>query len=517
MKKYLLNRYELLLFIIVLFIAFGANQTFLSKMYQFASVESNTSILWFSPFILVLLLFSALHVVLIPFSKSVSKLLIALLLLISALCAYFIDSFGTIIDKDMITNMLETDTAEVLDLFTLKLFLYLIFLFFLPSAIFWQTRFEKEEIFKGFIKRAIVAFLLLVVVSGVYMSVSKSYSSFFRNHKELKMYLNPYYPIASSVKYVQAFFKADITIKPIAQDAKKAANSKPRVMIFVLGETQRAANFSLNGYTQLTNPLLGKREDIISFTNFYSCGTATAVSVPCMFAKFGHDAWSDDKKYYENIIDVLQKVGTKIIYRDNNSGGSKGIADRVKDVKYWWGKEYDSILLQDLEENLANISSDTFILLHVEGSHGPTYFKRYSDNYRYFKPTCDTQDLEKCTQEMIVNTYDNTIVYADFIINETIEALKKYEKEYAVALWFISDHGESLGENGIYLHGLPYFIAPDTQKHVPSVLYVGDVQRYKALKQKEQQAYSHDNIFHTILGFYGVQTNEYDRKLDMLR
>ncbi|MDD4506719.1 MAG: sulfatase-like hydrolase/transferase, partial [Sulfurospirillaceae bacterium] len=181
------------------------------------------------------------------------------------------------------------------------------------------------------------------------------------------------------------------------------------------------------------------------------------------------------------------------------------------------GKEFDEILLQGLQESIEQTHEDTLIVLHQEGSHGPTYYKRYPDNFKKFTPTCDTQDLEKCSQEQIVNTYDNTILYTDFVINEAIKLLEKNEKNYQTSLFYVSDHGESLGENGVYLHGIPYFIAPEAQKHVPALFYLGNGnENLKKLIAKKTEKFSHDNLFHTILGVFKVQTSEYNPKLDII-
>jgi lipid A ethanolaminephosphotransferase len=181
------------------------------------------------------------------------------------------------------------------------------------------------------------------------------------------------------------------------------------------------------------------------------------------------------------------------------------------------GKSFDDVLLNDFQANLDKAYEDTFMVLHQEGSHGPTYFKRYPDAFKKFAPTCDTQELDKCSHEQIVNTYNNTILYTDYIINETINLLKANEDKYETTLIYVSDHGESLGENGVYLHGLPYMIAPEAQKHVPALFYFSDKQKTAHLALKENERFSHDNLFHTLLGRFAITTIEYKPNLDILR
>ena len=516
LTRYIFTSSQRLIFLFSFFITLFFNQTFFAKLFQFAWAEQNYTVLLSAPLVLILLFMAILNIVLALTHRYTFKSVMIFLLFLSASTSYFIDSFGTIIDKNMITNMIQTDSAEVFDLMTPKLLFYLLIGAILPSLLLHRTRVDFDSYRFEVIQKCLMAILLVGISIALYMGLSKVYSSFFRNHHELKMYLNPYYPITSSIKFITVNMKEKKVLAPIGLDAIKPMDEPKKLMILVVGETARAENFSLNGYRTQTNPLLQSRQDIVNFPNFYSCGTATALSIPCMFSKFSREEFNDDKYAYENLIDVAQRAGVRVIWRDNNSGGSKGIADRVKDSRYYGGKEFDEILLQGLHESIEQTHEDTLIVLHQEGSHGPTYYKRYPDNFKKFTPTCDTQDLEKCSKEQIVNTYDNTILYTDFVINEAIKLLEKNEKNYQTSLFYVSDHGESLGENGVYLHGIPYFIAPDAQKHVPALFYLGNGnENLKKLIAKKSEPLSHDNLFHTILGIFKVQTSEYNAKLDI--
>ncbi len=508
-----------IIFLVALGIATLCNITFFSKLFHYALSEQNYFLALSAPFILTLILIGILNILLLFTHKTLFKLTIALLMFTGALSGYFMDTFGTIIDANMYTNTMQTDSAEVLDLLTPKLFFYLGCASFIAFWVLFRAHISFSSYTKELGQKAFVALISLTLITGLYMSLSKSYSSFFRNHHELKMYLNPYYPIASFVKFAYAKIKPKPEFMAIAMDASRVSSEKKKLVVFILGETARAQNFSLSGYNVPTNPLLSKRNDIVFLNNFASCGTATAISVPCMFSKFGRNNWSEEKESYENVVDVLAKTGVRIIWRDNNSGGDKAIAKRMKDVVQYGGKTFDDVLLSDFQTNIDKAYEDTFVVLHQEGSHGPTYFKRYPDAFKKFAPTCDTQELDKCSHEQIVNTYNNTILYTDYIINETINLLKANEDKYETTLIYISDHGESLGENGVYLHGLPYMIAPEAQKHVPALFYFSDKQKtareHLALRASER--FSHDNLFHTLLGRFAITTTEYKPNLDILR
>ncbi len=488
------------------------------KLIMLAVEEKNYIVLLSAPFVFVLLLVACLNLLLVVFTRYGFKSILSFVLIIGASSSYFIDSFGTIIDKEMFTNMAQTDHTEVFDLMTPKLFFYLFIGGVAPAFLIFRYTLAYQSYAVEVGKRGAIILISLIMLGVLYSVLIGAYGSFFRNHKELRMYVNPIYPISSFVKFAKLKLKGQPAFTPIALDAHKDISEQKKLIVFIVGETARAENFSLNGYAKPTTPLLQSREDIVNFSHFYSCGTATAISVPCMFSKFSRAEFSDEKSAYENVVDVVQKVGVRVIWRDNNSGGSKEVANRVENAKYYGGKEYDEILLEDLQRAIDEKHEDTLIVLHQEGSHGPTYFKRYPEAFKRFTPACDTQDLNQCSQEQIVNTYNNTILYTDFVINQAIEMLKKNNSQYETTLFYVSDHGESLGEKGVYFHGIPYFMAPDAQKHVPAIFYFGDENREKFthLTNKKSDYFSHDNIFHTMLGLFEIKTQEYNPKLDML-
>ena len=516
-KKVLLIDSQKVIFLIAAYLTLFANFLFFRKLYDFAALEGNHPVIITAPFVLFLLLILVLNMVLLITHRYSFKAILFVLIAVSGLSSYFMNTFSTIIDKDMITNVFQTDSAEAFDLITFKLLVYLVLFCLLPILFLAKHKIEYKNYQSEILNKILMIFITLLITAASYMLLSKNYSSFFRNHNELRCYLNPSYPVYSFAKYLKREFQAPKIIKPIADDAHIKQTKKKKLFVFVVGETARAENFSLNGYDHETNPLLEAQNEIVNLPKFYSCGTATATSLPCLFSKFARSDYDDDKKYYENLVDVLNKTGIKVIWRDNNSGRSKGVADRTKDVKYFGGDNYDEVMLQDLQQSVDSSYEDTFIVLHQEGSHGPTYYKRYPDRFKKFKPTCDTQDLEKCTQEEIINTYDNTILYTDYFLNETIKFLQNNDGKYETFMMYASDHGESLGENGIYLHGMPYMLAPEHQKHIPAVFYFGKSMQAKRemLEASKAKEYSHDNIFHTLLGLFGVSTKEYDENLDL--
>jgi lipid A ethanolaminephosphotransferase len=365
------------------------------------------------------------------------------------------------------------------------------------------------------------------VLTTSLLCFSKFYSSFLREHKILRYYSNPGGVINGVIKYCKGFIKKDsFVFRKLGKDARiiKKDNTR-KLVIFVVGESARADHFSLNGYSKETNPLL-KNSNVTTFTNFRSSFTSTAKSVPSMFSIYPTNKYDREKILNtENSLDILKKCGVNVLWLDNNSD-SKGVALRVNYQRY---KSHDINPVCDIECRdvgmLANLQTyikahptgDFFIVLHQMGSHGPSYYKRYPKEFEIFKPVVKSNHFENCSKEQINNAYDNTILYTDYFLAKTIDFLKGNDSKFKTLMFYVSDHGESLGENGIYLHGLPNFIAPDTQRHIAAVLWHGkQFKNIRSFKVKCNDKLSHDNLFDTILGIMDVKTTVYNSENDFL-
>ncbi len=439
------------------------------------------------------------------------------------------DSYNIIIDSTMIQNAALTDTNEVTDLLNIKLVAYFLLLGVLPSVLIYKANILYPPLKSGIITKLKFIVILLVVIALQLFIFSKNYASFFREHKQARYYTNPVTYLYSVEKYIKGRLATrNVPVEPIGLDARVPVEDFHRELtILVVGETARADRFSLNGYERKTNPLLEK-EDVISFTNMHSCGTSTAVSVPCMFSMYNRDDYDDEKGYSkENLLDVLYHAGVNVLWRDNNSD-SKGVALRVQyeDFKTSQANTQCDIecrdvgMLDGLQEYIdAHTQDDILIVLHQMGNHGPAYYKRYPESFEKFTPVCETNQLEQCSEEQINNAYDNVILYTDYFLSRVIELLKQNSNTFETAMFYVSDHGESLGEKGVYLHGLPGFLAPEEQTHVATILWFGD--NYdeidtELVRLKANRDYSHDNIFHTVLGLMEVNTDLYNRDLDII-
>lgn len=523
------SKYKLI-YIVVLFLTLSGNSEFFSKTLLVYPLTTNNFGFLFS-LVLVIFLLNVLIFTLLS-SKWTIKPVLILVIIVSSMSSYFMNTYHMIIDDSMVQNIVQTNVSEAMDLFSIEQVLYFLFLGVLPSLFVYRYNIVNASLKREILSKIVIVFVTLLSIFAMIFVFSKHYTSFFREHKPLRYYVNPSYWIYSTGKYIgMNLSSSDSTIKPICEDVKivKDETKPKKIVIMVVGEAARADRFSLNGYSRHTNPRLEK-EDILNFPEMYSCGTSTAVSVPCMFSVYDRDDYSYNKAAStQNILDVLYSTNkVSILWRDNNSD-SKGVALRVPYENYRSPSVNpvcdeecrDEGMIIGLDKYIdEHKDKDILIILHQMGNHGPAYYKRYPKEFEKFKPVCKTNQLETCTQEEISNAYDNAILYTDYFLSKVIEFLKKYEHSHETAMIYMSDHGESLGENGIYLHGLPYFMAPQEQKHVGSLMWFGEKMKkdlnVQQIKKNTKQKYSQDNLFYTFLGLFEAQTEVYDKKMDIL-
>ncbi|RRS30285.1 MAG: sulfatase [Epsilonproteobacteria bacterium (ex Lamellibrachia satsuma)] len=520
-----------LIVIVSIFLVLFDNYSFFKNTFDVYPVQSgNIGFLISTGLVLTALIIFLLTLI---SSKWTTKPVLIIVLLVSSLTNYFMNSYHIIINDSMIRNTLQTNLNESMDLLTLKLVLYFLLLGVLPSYLVYRSTIQYRGIKKESFAKIKVILITLVVIAGCILIFSKHYTSFFREQKPLRLSTNPTYWIYSIGHYInKTINNGPIIVKSLGTDAKVTNTDEKhkKLVIMVVGEAARADHFSLNGYKKETNPLL-KNENIINFSNMYSSGTSTAESVPCMFSVFDRSCYSYKKGICnENVLDVLKHTNAiSILWRDNNSD-SKGVALRVPYENYKIpeknticseGECRDIGMLVGLDKYVEeHKDKDILIILHQMGNHGPAYYKRYPKEFEKFTPVCKTNQLEECSKEEISNAYDNAILYTDYFLSQVIDFLKKYDSSRKTAMIYMSDHGESLGENGVYLHGLPYFMAPDAQTHIGSLMWFGNEMSKEInitkIEQNKNKKYSQDYLFDTLLGIFNVKTKVYDKKKDIL-
>lgn len=503
------------------------NSTFWGHLFRIFEGRSVTALVFAGAvWALMLLVVSVLAV------RRAQKPALVAMLITAGVTSYYVDALGVVVDREMIQNAVTTTFAESKHLITLH-FLSHVFLYgMVPSILVLWVRIRRTSVVRGLAGTGLVAVLSAALLAGLLFTNLKAYSTVLRGNKELMGSVQPLAPMGAALRYGKMMFKStQIVVEPTGVDARPgpylARVGKPVLMVIVAGETGRAQNWSLGGYARDTNPEL-KTRDIVYYANATSCGTATATSLPCMFSPLTRAEYSYEGGLgHENLLDVLTHAGFKVEWWDNNTG-HKDIADRVSSrmmnaadgAGFCLPECIDGVFLKSLQDKAETITRNTVIVLHQIGSHGPSYWLRYPPERERYKPACHMPELTDCSTEEIVNAYDNTIAYTDWFLAQVVDLLDASDRVIP-AMYYVSDHGESLGEGGLYLHGTPWFMAPEYQTRVPMVLWMSDRFRDSlaldtaCLAKAAAGPVSHDNLFSTVLGMLDVTTTARDAALDL--
>ena len=514
-----------LLFFTCCYIALILNLPFLTKTTNAITALDHYNIMFLISLPVFLLSLTVLVQGVFAF-RWLTKPLLILTVLISSLIFYGTITYGIVFDYTMVQNTVETDTAEALSYLNVYASLFFLFFGILPAFLIYKVKLTYKPFIRELLSRLKVISLSLGTVLLIASVFYSNYAAVGRNNKDLLGYITPYKMIDASYKFIRNHFfypplKFQVldTLPTIVRD-----NSRKHVTVMVLGETARAQSFSLNGYSKPTN-INTEKHGVISFSDVSSCGTATAVSVPCMFSRLNKKNYNKRSAIaQQNAIDLIHLAGADVLWISNNNGSCKGVCTRVKTIQVATDKSnplcdgeycFDEALLAPLKQKLNSLTHDnTLIVLHMIGSHGPTYFKRYPNDKRIFIPDCQRSDIQNCSPEQLLNSYDNTIAYTDFVLSKVINELSILDKKDNIesSMLYISDHGESLGESGVYLHGLPYAFAPVEQTHVPMIFWTDNTQadfNTECLRDLSKSPMSHDNIFDTLLSIMSVKSKAY--------
>ncbi|KYL31204.1 hydrolase [Pseudoalteromonas agarivorans] len=446
--------------------------------------------------------------------------------LLCSLLFYSTLNYGVIFDKSMLQNIVETNSGEAFSYLNFQLVIFVVLLGIVPTYLF--SKFIIIGSFrvrlKSFVKLNLFALLCCALIAATFY---KEYASVGRNNRQLTSYITPFAFYTAGYKYLRDnYFYPPLPFKVLDNLPALENKTTTSLTVMVVGETARAANFSLQGYSRATNAYTSKL-GVKYFSDVSSCGTATAISVPCMFSRLNRKEYDSRlANSQENVLDIIQRSGVEVTWIDNNSS-CKGVCARVKSENIEPNKKhslcdgdycFDEILVSKLKDRIAKSNvKHKLIILHMIGSHGPTYYRRYPEHASLYKPDCDRSDIQNCTTTELTNTYDNTIAYTDRVLSELIKVLQE-SNEMEKSLLYVSDHGESLGEKGLYLHGFPYALAPTEQTHIPMIFWsnkLTDSEFNRCVELQHSKTFSHDNIFDTLLGLTHVNSNQYQPIYDI--
>ena len=481
--------------------------------------------------------------------RPLAKPLLALVIVLAALASYFVLAYGVLIDKTMIRNVFETDAVESAELVNAKLLVYVALLGVLPALVVLRWPSPRLSWRREALQRVGVVVASLAAVGLIAAGFYKDDASLLRNNRELRHVLVPVNWIAGVGSHVAESTRKPLPYESIGDGARTGArlappaaatgasaaptavaaagSDRPFVLVLVVGETARAANFGLAGYARQTTPQLAKVPGLVYFTEVSSCGTSTAISVPCMFSDLGREGFSPQRA---RARDILGKAGWERRWYGNNTD-CKGVCRDVTESRADPRAHprlcrpgqpcMDGAMFEDFKQGLDTLASRQVIVMHMLGSHGPDYHLRYPPEFARFTPVCRQTDFSKCAVTEIVNAYDNDILYTDHLLADAIASLQRLSPRIDSALLYVSDHGESLGENGIFLHAMPYAVAPRLQTHVPMVFWAspGAADRLgvdmACIASRRDAPLSHDNLFHSVLGLLDVETRARNPELDL--
>lgn len=488
----------------------------------------------------MLLIVFSVHVLLLSVlaHRRTVKPLLATLTLAAAVGAHFVQAFGVVLDPSMLRNVWHTDLAEARELLSPALLLNTALLGGLPLLLLARTEVLQRPWRRALRARLLLGGIALLTLAGSLWSVYQPLSSWMRQHREARYLITPANLVWSATSVLLSDARSAARPRtPIGTDAAAgpswAKRERPTVLLLVVGETIRAANWGLSGYARQTTPELA-RLPVVGFDGVESCGTNTETSLPCMFAPVGRRDYDEVRiRSSESLLHVLARAGVRVDWRDNQSG-CKGVCDGLPtqtvapaDAPGLCDGErcLDEALVADLDRRLEGANGTQVWVLHMLGNHGPGYFRRHPNGFAPFQPECRDDDLQRCPVGEIVNAYDNAVAYTDHVLATAIRRLQRHAGRVDSALLFVSDHGESLGEHGLFLHGIPYRIAPQQQTRVPMVWWSSQGFERAAglregclvpeLRRRSAGPVSHDHLFHTVLGVLDVRTALREPSLDL--
>lgn len=432
--------------------------------------------------------------------RFVGKCILAFTFIADAITLYFINSYEVLITDKMMGNVFNTQFSEASGFFSLSAVMYVVFLGILPCVYIFAQKVEYGS-FKRFMANIGAG---LGIVLAVALGHMKNWPWIDRNSTELGSLLMPWSYTVNTFRYYSAEKKRNA--KEILLPDAAIVKGGRDVCVLIIGESARRDHFSLYGYERQTNPFTAK--DSVTALIADAAATYTTAGVKAILS---HEPSS---KLYEILPNYMNRAGVDVTWRTSNWGEPPVHIEKylkVKDLKARYPEaddRYDGILLEGLKEDiLASDKAKTLVVIHTNTSHGPTYFKKYPSEFEEFTPVCTTVEMSKADTQELMNAYDNSIIYTDWLIHSVIETLKEIP-EVRSCMMYVSDHGESLGENNLYMHGVPMSMAPAEQVEIPFIVWDSD--ENTSIKNLEKVGQYH--VFHSIMNFLGIESPIYDEE-----
>lgn len=441
--------------------------------------------------------------ILLYLCRSVGKWIVALSFVADAVMLYFVNTYDVLVTDAMMGNVFNTRYSEASGYFSFAAVMYVIFLGILP-ALWTLTRKIDYKSLKLFGKSSGIALAVMIAVVAANIN---NFTWIDRHATKLGSLLMPWSYTVNTFRYYNSVKERNR--KEIKLEDVTSMTVSKDVVVLIIGESARSENFSLYGYPRKTNPLL--ENDGVTALKATSAATYTTAGVKAILD------YKPTDKLYELLPNYLYRAGVDVIWRTNNWGEPPLHIDKyqkVADLKALYpdaDERYDGILTTALKEQIEQCNTNKqLIVLHTSTSHGPTYYAKYPAEFEHFTPVCATVEMAKADRAELINAYDNTILYTDYLVHSVIESLKSI-KDRRCCMIFVSDHGESLGENNLYMHGVPMAMAPKEQIEIPFIVWQSD----NSLKIKSLEQVGQYHVFHSVLDFLGINTPILDENMSI--
>lgn len=434
-----------------------------------------------------------------------------------AAAQYFYCTFNIPLRYKSISWVLEASEAEITSYISTK---FMLFLFAGALLGVVHAYLARPLLQAPYGRRARVVLCLLLLSIGIYQFNAAIFKAFNQNQLTTTISMSKCAP-TSVIKGLQMYVKEEnksqkLSSLPQADTLSSTLlfpqNEKP-VIVFIIGESTRADHLSLNGYPRTTTPRLEITNGLINFGTAQSFATSTRVSLVGMLTNATR---SSRTPTVGSFVSFFKKHGYRTYFYSlqNKLGRSGHLTDTLISMSdtVVYHKGQDPYLLSLLKDTVALTAENKLILLHTTGSHF-SYNKNYTEEFRFFMPDQYENEDYKTDITPFINAYDNTVRKIDWMIAETIDLLKNTN---AVVI-YTSDHGESLGENGVMFHG---GTSPE-QSQVPFMIWLSDTYRKKhpeittALHAVPANTVSHDNLFHTIISLGGISSPVIEPSLNL--
>ena len=441
-----------------------------------------------------------LYYVLVWCLRFVGKCLVAFTLVGDAVMLYFVNEYQVLVTDEMMGNVFRTQYSEASGFFSWDGILYVLLLGFLPCIYVFARKVDY-----GSWKRCLgsVGITLAAIAVAVFGNM-KNWPWVDRNSTELGSLIAPWSYIVNTFRYYDAQKRA--SVQEILLPDVTAVTGSRDVCVLMIGESARRDHFSLYGYGKETNPYTSK--DSVTALVAESSATYTAAGVRAILEPV------ETRELHEILPNYLLRSGADVIWRTSNWGEPPVHTEkyyRMQDLREMYPEQdgrYDGILLAGLKEEIEASESDKlFVVIHSYTNHGPAYNTNYPPEFEVFTPVSNTVEMAKVSPEELNNAYDNSIVYQDYLIHRVIETVRSIPGRRSCVL-YVSDHGESLGENNLYMHGVPLAMAPREQLEIPFLVWTSD----PSLQVKPLEKVGQHHVFHSVLRFFGMESPAFNEE-----